>query len=159
MGPYGWLLLYSGAILILSLIGGYVPFLGRVTHSRLQLYLSFSAGVMLGACFFHVMPDALEMAGGGFGWWMALGAVGLFCIERFIAPHSHEISSKLQQEHEHEPGCEHDHEHRAAPAVAGWMAVVGLTIHTFMNGVGLAGAVQFDAMPKHASDVSGAGLA
>src|SRR5205814_2988508 len=31
--------------------------------------------------------------------------------------------------------------HRAAPAVAGWMAVVGLTIHTFMNGVGLAGAV------------------
>ena len=34
-------------------------------------------------------------------------------------------------------------DHRAAaPAVAGWMAVVGLTIHTFMNGVGLAGAVQ-----------------
>lgn len=31
------------------------------------------------------------------------------------------------------------------PAVAGWMAVLGLTIHTLMNGVGLAGAVQFDA--------------
>jgi zinc and cadmium transporter len=99
---------------------------------------------MLGASFFHVMPDAMEMAGAGFGWWMALGAVGLFCIERFIAPHSHEVSSKLQMEHHHEPGCEHDHEHRAAPAVAGWMAVLGLTIHTFMNGVGLAGAVQFD---------------
>jgi zinc and cadmium transporter len=144
MGPIGWLAVYSGAILAASLFGGCVPFLGRVTHSRLQLYLSLSAGVMLGACFFHVMPDAMEMAGSGFGWWMALGAVGLFCIERFIAPHSHEVSSKLQQEHEHEPGCEHDHEHRAAPAVAGWMAVVGLTIHTFMNGVGLAGAVQFD---------------
>jgi zinc and cadmium transporter len=127
------------------LFGGSVPLLGRVTHSRLQLYLSLSAGVMLGASFFHVMPDAMELAGDGFGWWMALGAVGLFCIERFIAPHSHEVSSKLQQEHEHEPGCEHDHEHRAAPAVAGWMAVVGLTIHTFMNGVGLAGAVQVDA--------------
>jgi zinc and cadmium transporter len=70
--------------------------------------------------------------------------VGLFCIERFIAPHSHEVSSKLQPEHEHEPGCEHDHEHRAAPAVGGWMAVLGLTIHTFMNGVGLAGAAQVD---------------
>jgi zinc and cadmium transporter len=100
---------------------------------------------MLGAAFFHVMPDAMELAGSGFGWWMALSVVGLFCIERFIAPHSHEVSSKLQQEHEHEPGCEHDHEHRAAPAVAGWTAVLGLTIHTFMNGVGLAGAVQNDA--------------
>jgi zinc and cadmium transporter len=32
----------------------------------------------------------------------------------------------------------------AAPAVAGWMAVLGLTIHTFMNGFGLAGAVHAD---------------
>jgi zinc and cadmium transporter len=144
MGPLGWIAIYSAAILAVSLFGGSVPFLGRVTHSRLQLYLSLSAGVMLGASFFHVMPDAMEMAGSGFGWWMALGAVGLFCIERFLAPHSHELSSKLQEDHAHEPGCEHDHEHRAAPAVAGWMAVLGLTIHTFMNGVGLAGAVQFD---------------
>jgi zinc and cadmium transporter len=144
MGPIGWLALYSSAILAVSLFGGCVPFLGKVTHSRLQLYLSLSAGVMLGASFFHVMPDAMEMAGSGFGWYMALGAVGLFCIERFLAPHSHEVSSKLQMEHEHEPGCEHDHEHRAAPSVAGWMAVLGLTIHTFMNGVGLGGAVQHD---------------
>src|SRR5437588_11079862 len=103
--PYAWLALYSGLILAVSLFGGSVPFLGKVTHSRLQLYLSLSAGVMLGASFFHVMPDAMEMAGAGFGWWMALGAVGLFCVERFLAPHSHEVSSKLQQEHTHEPGC------------------------------------------------------
>jgi zinc and cadmium transporter len=144
MSPLAWMALYCGGILVVSLFGGSVPFLGRVTHSRLQLYLSLSAGVMLGASFFHVMPDAMELAGEWFGWWMALGAVGLFCIERFIAPHSHEVSSKLQKEHDHEPGCEHDHEHRAAPTVAGWMAVLGLTIHTFMNGVGLAGAVQVD---------------
>jgi len=140
MSQLQWLAVYSGVILAVSLLGGYVPFLGKVPHSRLQLYLSLSAGVMLGACFFHVMPEAMEMAGAGFGWWMALGAVGLFCIERFIAPHSHEVSSKLEREHE--PGCEHDYEQRVAPAVAGWMAVLGLTIHTFMNGVGLAGEVQ-----------------
>ena len=152
MSMISWLAVYSGAILIFSLLGGCVPFLGRVTHSRLQLYLCFSAGVMLGASFFHVMPDAMELAGNSFGWWMALGAVGLFCIERFIAPHTHEVSSKLQQEHEHEPGYEHDHQHRAAPALAGWMAVLGLTIHTFMNGIGLAGAVQNDA-PKESPGV------
>jgi zinc and cadmium transporter len=140
--PIAWLTVYSILILVFSLLGGSVPLIGKVTHSRLQLYLSLSAGVMLGASFFHVMPDAMEYAGASFGWWMSLGAVGLFCIERFIAPHSHEVSSKLQMEHVHEPGCEHDHEHRAAPTVSGWMAVLGLTIHTFMNGVGLAGAVE-----------------
>ncbi len=142
MGIFSWLAVYCSAILIVSLCGGSVPFLRHVTHSRLQMYLSLSAGVMLGASFFHVMPDAMKYAGDGFGWWMALGVVGLFCIERFLAPHSHELNSELQEEHEHEPGCEHDHQHRAAPAVAGWMAVLGLTIHTFMNGAGLAGAVQ-----------------
>jgi zinc and cadmium transporter len=144
MNSYTWLGLYSAAILAIALIGGWIPLLGQVTHSRLQLYLSLSAGVMLGASFFHVMPDAIELAKDYFGWFIALGVVGLFCIERFIAPHSHEISSKLQKEHEHEPGCEHDHEHRAAPAVAGWMAVLGLTIHTFMNGVALAGSLVAD---------------
>ncbi|HEX4588545.1 MAG TPA: ZIP family metal transporter [Gemmataceae bacterium] len=146
MSPLGWLAIYCGAILAVSLCGGAWPFLRQITHSRLQFYLSLSAGVMLGASFFHVMPDAIEKAGkDAFGWWMALGAVGLFCIERFLAPHSHEVSSKLQQEHEHEPGCEHDHKHAAAPTVAGWMAVLGLTIHTFMNGAGLAGSVTADS--------------
>jgi zinc and cadmium transporter len=143
MGVLGWIALYSAAIITVSLVGGSVPLLGRVTHSKLQMYLSLSAGVMLGASFFHVMPDAFEKAGETvFGWSLAFGVIGLFCIERFIAPHSHETSSKLQQEHEHEPGCEHDHEHHAAPAVAGWMAVLGLTVHTFMNGVALAAAIK-----------------
>jgi zinc and cadmium transporter len=164
MTDYGWLTFYSALILLISLLGGSVPFLSRVTHSRLQFYLSLSAGVMLGASFFHVMPDAMEMSGPYFGWWMSLGVVGLFCIERFIAPHSHELDGsgghahgehhhhkddEHRQSHGDEPHGGHAHgpnqgaEHRAAaPAVAGWMAVVGLTIHTFMNGVGLAGAVQ-----------------
>src|SRR5438876_332222 len=103
MTTIGWLAAYCGAILVASLFGGYVPFLGRVPHTRLQLYLSLSAGVMLGAAFFHVMPDAMDMAGPAFAWWMCLGAIGLFCIQRFIAPHSHEISSKLQEDHLHEP--------------------------------------------------------
>src|SRR5579871_74601 len=155
----GWIALYSAAIVAVALMGGLVPMLGRVTHSRLQLYLSVSAGVMLGASFFHVMPDAWKMAGESvFGWSMALGVIGLFCIERFIAPHSHEDSSKLQTEHVHEPGCDHDHQHRAAPQVAGWMAVLGLTVHTFMNGVALGAAVQ-DELADHSAAAALPGLA
>jgi zinc and cadmium transporter len=158
MTENSWLWIYSSLIPIASLLGGHLPFRGQVTHSRLQFYLSLSAGVMLGASFFHVMPEAIEQAKGMFGWWMSLGVVGLFCIERFIAPHSHELDGgghnhhgKHEHTHGHDAGSEHKHEHptpgnhdhrAAAPAVAGWMAVLGLTIHTFMNGVGLAGSVQ-----------------
>jgi zinc and cadmium transporter len=172
MPATAWLLAYCLIVLLGSTLGGYVPLIGRVTHSRLQMYLSLSAGIMLGASFFHVMPEAMEAAGPYFGWWMTLGVVGLFCIERFIAPHSHELanghghhhhghhhhhehlSSKHEEVfghgHEHAEAEHHHHDHghgpqehrAAAPSVAGWMAVVGLTIHTFGNGVGLAGAVR-----------------
>jgi zinc and cadmium transporter len=207
MSAVAWLALYSLLVLLFSIMGGYVPYLGRVSHGRLQLYLSVSAGVMLGAAIFHVMPDAMEKSGSAFsfGCWMALAVVGLFCIERFIAPHSHELDGGDRHEHAHEhhhhheqlhaipagakvvssdtaislrpveyampakfgseASAEHEHhhaasekapgEHRAAaPAVAGWMAVLGLTIHTFMNGVGLAGAVQFDAGAASLSEAS-----
>ena len=58
MGQVGWLALYSGLILVVSLFGGSVPLMGRVTHSRLQLYLSLSAGVMLGASSGTQFPKA-----------------------------------------------------------------------------------------------------
>jgi zinc and cadmium transporter len=155
MSQASWLALYSLLILLFSLSGGYLPFLGRVTHGKLQFYLTASAGVMLGASFFHVMPEAMELSGPYFGWWMALAVVGLFCIERFIAPHSHEMDgnghahNNHDHEHHHDHGPEHKHDHAAghqepraaAPAIAGWMAVLGLTIHTFMNGFSLAGDV------------------
>jgi zinc and cadmium transporter len=160
MHEYTWLVLYSLLIAVIALMGGYLPFLWRITHSNLQFYLTASAGVMLGAAFFHVMPEAIELTKKNFGSWFALGVVGLFCIERFIAPHSHEIDGR-HHNHGNDPQAvlednnhsHHLHEHTGenhpepravAPAVAGWMAVLGLTIHTFMNGVGLAGAVKAD---------------
>jgi zinc and cadmium transporter len=158
MSEYAWLAFFSFLIAVFALFGGLLPFRGEISHTRLQFYLTFSAGVMLGAAFFHVMPDAIEQLGKDYvGVWMAVAVVGLFCIERFIAPHSHEVndghasehSNDEHHHHEHELGHEHSHspmpEYRAAaPAVAGWMAVLGLTIHTFMNGVGLAGSVDND---------------
>lgn len=183
MTASSWIAIYSFAILLVSLSGGLLPLARRITHSRLQLYLSASAGVMLGAAFFHIIPEAVERSGENFGWWMSLGVVGLFCIERFIAPHTHEMGEGHLAEHHHASGefmpVGHDHGHvhgpacshgttppmsaptlaplappvaldeactepdhyTAAPQFSGWMAVLGLTLHTFMNGVGLGGAV------------------
>src|SRR5438105_2864513 len=107
MNAAAWLIGYSLLILLFSVSGGYLPFLGKVSHGRLQLYLSVSAGVMLGAALFHVLPDAWEISGAVCGWWMAFAVVGLFCIERFIAPHSHEVDGG----HQHQHGHDHDKQH------------------------------------------------
>jgi zinc and cadmium transporter len=161
MSDIGWLAFYSISILLFSLAGGYLPFRGGITHDRLQLYLSLAAGVMLGAAFFHVMPDALEYCGPkAFGWWISLGAVGTFCIERFIAPHSHEVNGHHHHHAGHNHGGEHLHaevegRRAAAPGVGGWMAVLGLTLHTFMNGVALAGGVESDLHEKSAHLMGG----
>lgn len=173
MSALAWVAAYSVAIIVFALAGGGLPLLKRVSHDRLQLYLSLSAGVMIGAACFHVLPDAVADQAGRdlFGIWMVLGIVGLFSIERFLAPHTHEPGGPKpatkegykhghehtadhahhhdhdhDHDHAHEHGHDHGHGHHGpvAPPVAGWAAVLGLTLHTFMNGVAMAGAVKFD---------------
>jgi hypothetical protein len=47
------------AVVAASLLGGLLPLVTILTHTRLQVYLSFAAGAMLGAAFFHMMPEAI----------------------------------------------------------------------------------------------------
>ncbi len=146
------IVLYCLAIALVSLGGGYLPLSKRITHLSLQIYLSLSAGAMLGAAFFHMLPESAERAGHQFGWWMAVGVIGLYMIERFLSPHSHDTDGEKDEDHDHH----HEHEehshgeveaghagslHPAAPQVAGWSAVAGLSIHTVLGGVALGSAV------------------
>jgi len=145
--------LYCVAIVLASLAGGYLPLASRISHLRLQVYLSLSAGAMLGAAFFHMLPEAANLAGRRFGSWMALGVIGLYVVERFLSPHSHappdtgearHASAACYPEPERDPLAGHvaTGEHQsAAPKVAGWSAVAGLSIHTLLGGVALGSAV------------------
>ena len=48
MSPYLLATIYSLAILVAALAGGWIPMLVKLTHTRMQLALSFVAGVILG---------------------------------------------------------------------------------------------------------------
>ena len=91
------------AIVGVSLLGGLLPLRVELTHTRLQLYLSFAAGTMLGAAFFHMLPEAVDAGSGGTLRWAAAGLTALFLLERFFSFHQHEApapagaSSRLQQ--------------------------------------------------------------
>ena len=103
------LALFCAAIVGVSLLGGLLPLATVLTHTRLQVYLSFSAGAMLGAAFFHMMPEAVRLGSAGTLRWAAVGLLALFFLERFFAFHHHEAPADPA-----EPCPTHPHEH--APA-------------------------------------------
>src|SRR5271157_2172228 len=73
-----------------SLLGGMLPLATVLNHTRLQIYLSFSAGSMLGAAFFHMLPETVRMGSPETLRWSAVGLLALFFLERFFSFHHHE---------------------------------------------------------------------
>ena len=81
---------FCTAIVIVSVLGGILPLATVLNHTRLQVYLSFSAGAMLGAAFFHMIPEAVRVGSAGTVRWTAVGLLALFFLERFFSFHHHE---------------------------------------------------------------------
>jgi len=144
------LTLFSILIVIVSLLGGILPLASVISHTRLQIYLSFSAGIMLGAAFFHMLPEAVEIGSPGTIRWAILGLLSLFLVERFFSFHQHEplpdhagsVSSGPVVTTSGPHDCA---EHGAKAAHGGalrWTpAAIGLAVHSLTGGVALASAV------------------
>ncbi|QDV32716.1 ZIP family metal transporter [Tautonia plasticadhaerens] len=143
------------SVVVVSLLGGLLPLVSTLTHTRLQLYLSFAAGTMLGAAFFHMMPEAVASGSSATLRWAAGGLTALFLLERFFAFHHHEAPASAgphDHEHHHDHAPHHDHSPptgtpRArveAPTLNWTAAAVGLAVHSLIGGVALASAVVTD---------------
>jgi zinc and cadmium transporter len=160
------LALFSAAVVGLSLLGGLLPLATVLSHTRLQIYLSASAGAMLGAAFFHMMPEAVRLGSPGSVSWTAIGLLALFFLERFFAFHHHEAPANPddpcpEHRHEHRAGRGHSAGlvHEAAPgggesAAKGtslhWgAAAFGLAAHSLVGGVAIASAVAADLQTRH----------
>ncbi len=170
------LVLFCLAIVVSSLLGGLLPLATVLTHTRLQVYLSFSAGAMLGAVFFHMMPESVRLGSANSLRWSALGLVSLFFLERFFAFHHHEAPADPA-----EPCPTHPHEHHApgrghsaglvhaaapggpGPATKGtslhWgAAALGLAAHSLAGGVALASAVAASDHARFGAGAAGWGV-
>ncbi len=137
---------YAGAILAGALFGGALPLFGRV--QRNDAGLSFSAGVMLGAAFFHMLPEAAEGAGLSAIPFVLVGFLFLFLLERFVLVHvcaepgpgaAHEPDLALAPHGS--PGREHTHAATGCDVhTIGLAAFVGLSLHTIVDGFALGAA-------------------
>jgi zinc and cadmium transporter len=145
------------AILTVSILGGLLPLATVLNHTRLQVYLSFSAGTMLGAAFFHMLPEAIRLGSVATIHWAAFGLLGLFFLERFFSFHHHEPDAgganahrtKDHDEHAHhgsDDGCTSVGQAVVTPAAKAsairalpWgSAAFGLVVHSLVGGVALA---------------------
>lgn len=152
MSPVWTLTLYCGAILVVSVLGGLLPVVVRLTHRRLQFGLALVAGVMLGVGLLHMLGHAVEMASSESSTVsisaVMLAALGgflvMFLLERFFCFHHHET----EDDHGHTCGHSHDSSEQCtedAPSHShtfGWTgALVGMTVHTLIAGFALGAAV------------------
>jgi zinc and cadmium transporter len=76
------------------------------------------------------------------------GMLAMFFIERFFSYHHHDVPTDDVNEHHHEQAHDHDHahpgkHHAEQDHVLSWGgAALGLMLHSILNGVALAAAVQ-----------------
>ncbi len=149
-----WLLaIYCLLVLFGSLAGGWLPLLVRLTHTRLQLGISFVAGLMLGIALLHFLPDAEEQMHSlnRTVAWVLGGFLAMFFLQRFFHFHHHDLPEgdpEGQQGNEAlagEPQAAH-HAHTLAEKSAqhlSWAGTAfGLALHSLLDGLALAAAVK-----------------
>jgi zinc and cadmium transporter len=166
---------YCALILVASIIGGMIPVWFQLTHRWMQFAVSFVAGVMLGIGVLHMLPhallDATAAAEAAIGnapttasgistiypasavavRWITIsllaGMLAMFFIERFFSFHHHDVPDDTEHEHNHDHDHhDHSHEHDPQASDLSWSgATLGLALHSMLNGVALAAAVQCEA--------------
>lgn len=132
--------LYCLLAFVAALAGGALPALFKLTHPRLQIAISFVAGLMLGLAVLGLWPHGVEIldsAERGAGWLLA-GFLVLFFMQRFLPFHHHDVEEGSPLE-----PCGHPHSlaERSARTLS-WLGVaLGLSLHSIFDGVAMAAAV------------------
>ena len=109
---------YLPTVMLVSLLGGFLPLLRELSQRALALMLSFSAGVLLGAVFFHMLPETGRVLVDDIGLPVLAGFLLIFVMERFVFVHACE-----------EREC--DIHHMGIPAF------LGISLHSLLDGVAL----------------------
>lgn len=112
------LALYLPTLIFISLLGGFLPLMKVLSQKTLALLLSFSAGILLGTVFFHMIPEVGRILSDGLGLPILGGFLLIFILERFVFVHA----------------CE---ERQCDIHQMGIPAFLGISFHSLLDGVAL----------------------
>ncbi|MBI5427194.1 MAG: ZIP family metal transporter [Nitrospinae bacterium] len=105
-------------IFLISMIGGWLPTVQAWSRIAFNLVISFGAGVLLGAVFFHMLPEISHALGKQIGFPIIVGFLTIFILEKFLMVH---------------PCSEGEcHYHKIGRA-----AYVGIGFHSLLDGVAI----------------------
>ncbi len=168
LSPSWLLVVYCALVLLASLAGGWLLLAIHLTHTRLQMAVSFVAGLMLGIALLHFLPDAEEQLHSldQTVHWLLGGFLAMFFVQRFFHFHHHDLPEGdpedcCDHEHAHSHDAHGEHAHTLADKSAkqlSWVGTaLGLTLHSLLDGLALAVAVQAGAQGN--AKIAGLGVA
>ena len=149
---FSQLTIYCALIALASLFGGALTSLVKLTHRRIQLTLSFVSGVMLGVALLALLPHSINLLGKPEPALVTClcGLLFMFFMIRMFHFHQHDLAVDSEHSHAQKELCDHeqDHHHVHCDHHSGemdfsWVGLCfGLAVHTIIDGVALAAAVQ-----------------
>jgi zinc and cadmium transporter len=167
------LIIYSLIIIAMALLGGWIPQVVRLTHTWMQILISFVGGLILGISIFHMLPHSLAELGPKGSDWVALfmmaGLLVMFLLLRafhfhqheppaLIATHSnhshdehhahdlsHSQASHHDHDHHHTHHDSHHHTHHHSHKLSWFGVMFGLSLHALLDGLAVAASVEADA--------------
>ncbi len=105
-------------VFAISMIGGWVPTVKLLSQTTFRLVISFCAGILLGAVFFHILPEIATVLESQLGYSIMFGFLLIFVLEKFIMVHPCE-----------EGECNY---HKV-----GLAAYVGIGLHSILDGIAI----------------------
>ena len=75
---------YFSTVIIATIVGGIGPLYFGFIRKRLDIGLYFSSGILVGASFLHLIPEAFEDLGSFAGTTILFGFLILFLLEKFF---------------------------------------------------------------------------
>jgi zinc and cadmium transporter len=154
---------YCLLIILASLAGGWLLLYLRLSHTRLQLVISFVAGLMLGIALLHFIPYAYHQSHAldRTVQWALGGFLAMFFMQRFLPHHHHDVPHHPPENHHH-CACSH----KQTPCATGhpahrlaWVATTaGMTLHSLLDGIALAAAVATESSGHNGIVALGAAL-
>ena len=166
MSPAGLLAVYCLLIMVASMTGGMLPSLVRLTHTRMQLLMSFVGGLMMGVAILHLLPHAVvetqslddvaisAMA----GLLVMFFLIRTFHVHQHTPADGHPEASCDKHEHAHDPVGVFDSQ-RCHRHPLSWIGLaIGLSLHTMIDGIALAAGVSMEAIEGDTSLLAGLGV-
>lgn len=120
---------YASVAAACNVLGALALSFGRAAgRRRVDLVLAFSAGFLVAVALGELVPEAITRGGAGAGWWM-LGAFALVHLTQHALVHHFHFGEEV---------------HAVSDTVAR-QALIGLMLHTFVDGVAIATSFAVDA--------------